>query len=64
MIAPSYVKGYRANPIFKKLNSKTRQPGWNFNKYLVDKNGNILKHFSAQVKPNDEALIKAIDSVL
>jgi glutathione peroxidase len=64
MIAPSYVKGYRANPIFRKLNKETRQPGWNFNKYLVDKDGKILEHFSARVKPNSEQLTTAIDNIL
>jgi glutathione peroxidase len=64
MIAPSYVKGYQANPIFKKLNNETRQPGWNFNKYLVDKNGNVTEHFSARVKPDSEQLTKAIEQLL
>lgn len=64
MIAPSYVKGKRANPIFRELNKRTRQPGWNFNKYLVDKDGRVLSHFSARVKPQSETLTKAIEDVL
>jgi glutathione peroxidase len=64
MIAPSYVKGKRANPIFQELNKRTRQPGWNFNKYLVDKNGRVISHFSARVKPESNTLIQAIESVL
>lgn len=64
MIAPSYVKGYRANPIFKELNKHTREPGWNFNKYLVDRDGKVSAHFSARVKPDSDKLIKAIESIL
>ncbi len=64
MIAPSYVKGYRANPIFRKLNKETRQPGWNFNKYLVDSQGNVMEHFSARVKPDSPELITAIENIL
>jgi glutathione peroxidase len=64
MIAPSYVKGKRANPIFRELNKRTRQPGWNFNKYLVDKNGRVISHFSARVKPESSTLTQAIESVL
>ena len=64
MIAPSYVRGYRANPIFKVLNKHTREPSWNFNKYLVDRDGKVSAHFSARVKPDSDKLIKAIESIL
>jgi len=64
MIAPSYVKGHRANPIFRRLNKETTQPGWNFNKYLVDAKGNVIEHFSARVKPDSEELTTAIEKML
>jgi len=64
MIAPSYVKGQLANPIFRELNKRTQEPGWNFNKYLVDSDGKVLAQFSARVKPDSEKLTKAIESVL
>lgn len=64
MIAPSYVKGRKANPIFQSLNKHTQAPGWNFNKYLVDKHGEILEHFSARVEPDSDKLIKAIEAQL
>lgn len=64
MIAPSYVKGQRANPIFRELNKHTREPGWNFNKYLVDRQGKVVSHFSARVKPDSETLTKAIEATL
>jgi len=64
MIAPSYVKGQRANPIFRELGKRTREPGWNFNKYLVARDGKVLSHFSARVKPDSEELTKAIEAAL
>lgn len=64
MIAPSYVTGQRANPIFRELNNRTREPGWNFNKYLIDKNGKVLAQFSARVKPDADILIQAIEAAL
>ena len=64
MIAPSYVKGQRANPIFQELNKRTTEPGWNFNKYLVDRDGKVLEHFSARVKPTSDTLTNAIEAVL
>jgi glutathione peroxidase len=35
MLAPLPVKGAAANPVFKELNRQSREPSWNFNKYLV-----------------------------
>jgi len=64
MIAPSYVKGQRSNPIFRELNKHTREPSWNFNKYLVDRDGKVIEQFSARVKPDSATLIKAIESIL
>lgn len=64
MIAPSYVKGQRANPIFRELGNRTQEPSWNFNKYLVGRDGKVLSHFSARVKPDSEELTKAIEAAL
>ena len=64
MIAPSYVKGDRANPVFKAINEQSEAPGWNFNKYVVDKQGKVVQHFSSKTEPDDPALIKAIERTL
>jgi glutathione peroxidase len=64
MIAPSYVKGPNANPIFRELAKHTEAPGWNFNKYLIDKYGKVLSHFSARVTPHSDTLIHAIEAAL
>lgn len=37
---------------------------WNFEKFVVDKKGNVVNRFSPDTKPNDPALIKAIESAL
>ena len=58
------VKGDDTHPIFQHLAAKQSRPSWNFNKYLVDKNGNVVKHFSSQVKPESVELTKAIEDVL
>ena len=44
MLAPSSVKGKQASR-FQGLNQQAKSPSWNFNKYLVDKQGNVVKHF-------------------
>ncbi len=51
------VLGDDQNAIYKWLTSKDlngwneQQPKWNFNKYLLDENGNLLKYYSSAVKP-------------
>lgn len=64
MIAPSYVKGARANPVFREINTQSEEPGWNFNKYLINQQGKVVKHFSSQVEPDSEQMNEAIESVL
>jgi glutathione peroxidase len=56
------VKGKEAHPIYKWLTSKelngldNYKISWNFNKFLLDENGQILAHFGSKVKPMDEAI--------
>ena len=64
MFAPSSVKGKQANPIFQRLNEQSKSPSWNFNKYLVDKQGNVVKHFGSMVSPESKELTQLIESVL
>jgi glutathione peroxidase len=41
-----------------------QQPWWNFWKYLVDKNGNLVEVYSSFTKPTDKKVIKAIEKAL
>ena len=63
MIAPSSVKGEAANPVFRELARQTQEPSWNFNKYLVDREGKVT-HFGSNTKPDDKVLAAAIESAL
>jgi glutathione peroxidase len=42
------------------------EPGilWNFEKFLIDRNGNVVARFSPEVLPDDPAVIAAIQSAL
>lgn len=64
MVAPSYVKGQRANPIFREINRQSRAPGWNFNKYLINPRGGVVNHFGSRVEPDDKTLLEAIEALL
>jgi glutathione peroxidase len=59
------VKGDDAHPLFKQLAAKGGgEPSWNFTKYLVDREGNVVQRFDPKTKPDDAALTKKIDELL
>jgi glutathione peroxidase len=64
MLAPSHVKGSDANPVFRELASQTQAPSWNFNKYVVDSSGKVVKHFGSNTAPDSKVLEAAVESVL
>jgi len=51
-------------PVYQFLTTSFPQPTWNFCKYLIDANGNVLKFFPSKVKPEDKELTDAIDAAL
>ncbi|MSO40554.1 MAG: redoxin domain-containing protein [Solirubrobacterales bacterium] len=52
------------NPVFRDLNAALEPPGWNFNKYLLDRDGRPVEHFDVTTEPDDPALTSAIDQAL
>lgn len=65
MFRKSEVKGSNANPLFRALTQATGEaPSWNFNKYLVSRDGKSVRHFPSSVKPDDAELVRAIDQAL
>ncbi len=38
--------------------------GWNFEKFLVGKDGSVIGRYKSSVKPQDEILVSAIESAL
>lgn len=65
MFEPTHVKGDDADPLYRILARATgEEPSWNFNKYLVDKHGNIVKHYGSRVKPTDEELRNDVEAAL
>lgn len=59
------VKGDEADGFYQEL---ARQgggaPGWNFHKYLIGKDGQVLTSFGSRVKPDAAELRAAIDQAL
>jgi glutathione peroxidase len=62
-------EGFRKNLdgfLSKKHNSTNPEPGilWNFEKFLIDRQGNVVARFSPEVTPDDPVIVAAIESAL
>lgn len=64
MLETTPVKGRDANPVFRELARQTREPSWNFNKYLVTAEGKVAGYFDSRVTPDSAELTGAIEKVL
>jgi glutathione peroxidase len=59
------VTGQGAHPLYRELAAQSGQaPRWNFHKYLIDRQGRVVASFPSDTRPDDPALIKAIESAL
>lgn len=64
------VNGDDAAPLYKYLTSKDVKPEgagrvqWNFGKFLIDRDGQLIARFSPRTKPSDAEVIKAIEGEL
>ena len=55
------VKGSEKAPLYKWLEAKTGEaPTWNFCKYLVSPEGEVLGFFPPKVRPVDKEIIDKI----
>ena len=64
------VKGEGIHPLYQFLTSKDTDPKfggeikWNFNKFLVNRKGEVIARFEPRVKPDDPAVVKAIETAI
>ena len=65
----SNVKGKQQNPIYRwltvdSLNGwNSQSPTWNFCKYIVDKEGQLLAFFPSKIKPADPDFLRLIQNL-
>ena len=65
MFAKSSVSGNNPNPLFKMLIAKTgTTPKWNFYKYLIDRNGNVIDAYGSMTKPTSNSITSEIEKLL
>lgn len=62
------VKGDDTHPLYIQLTEQPDpiggEPEWNFTKFLIDRNGDVVARFGPRTKPDDEQLVAAIDELL
>jgi glutathione peroxidase len=65
-----HVKGEKADPLFKFLSNKSENgqvdisPKWNFQKYLIDKDGKVIDYYLSTTSPTSSKVKKAIENLL
>ena len=63
-----HVKGAEQHPLYAALTGKDSPfPGdikWNFGKFLIGKDGKIIKRFDSQTKPDAPEMVEAIEATL
>ena len=65
MFSKSAVRGADANPLFRQLAAQTgRAPLWNFHKYLISRDGKVVDNYSSLTRPDDPALVRALEREL
>ena len=65
MFEKTTVKGDDAHPFYQALASDTgTYPTWNFHKFLIGRDGQLISEFSPRTKPNDGKLVAAIETAL
>ena len=70
MFSKISVKGKDIHPLYAFLTSKELHPesggaiSWNFNKFLIGRDGAVLAHYGSRTAPEDSELIAAIEQAL
>jgi glutathione peroxidase len=65
MFSKAKVSGSGIADTYKYLTETTgNQVQWNFNKFLVDKEGKVVKYYPSSVAPEDTGLRKDIEALL
>lgn len=68
LFSKDHVNGKEAQPLYQQLTGNDSPfPGritWNFNKFLISRDGKILKRFDTRTKPESPEVTKAIEEAV
>ena len=61
------VKGSDKHPLYQYLTEQSPFPGeveWNFQKYLIDRSGNIVARYHHRTKPLSDDIVRGVETAL
>ncbi len=65
MFAKSSVKGSEANALFAAMmKAGAKEPSWNFNKYVIGRDGKLVGSFGSMTRPDDGKFVAALEKAL
>ncbi|PKN74359.1 MAG: glutathione peroxidase [Candidatus Cloacimonetes bacterium HGW-Cloacimonetes-2] len=70
LFAKISVRGKNIDPLYQYLTDKESNPRfggkitWNFNKFLISRDGEIIDRFDSKTEPEDPKLIEALEQAL
>jgi glutathione peroxidase len=67
MFSKISVKGKDQHPLYQYLTKESPVPGevkWNFQKYLIDRKGNVVEKFSPGTEPGEKEILEKIEQLL
>jgi glutathione peroxidase len=70
MFAKIHVRGRQAHPLYRFLTDKRTNPRfgggitWNFNKFLISRDGAVLDRFATKEEPGGERVRRAVERAL
>ena len=65
MFEKVHVKGERSHAAVPRPGPATGEaPKWNFHKYLIGRDGRVLASFGSKTRPDDKAVVAAIEAAL
>ena len=65
MLAKSHVRGDNADPLYHDLAlASGTYPRWNFHKYLIGRDGQLINQWGSRIVPDDPKIIAAIEESL
>ncbi|MCA9277065.1 MAG: glutathione peroxidase [Phycisphaerales bacterium] len=68
MMSKISVKGKDAHPLYKQLAAQPApvggEPEWNFDKFLINRDGEVIARFKPRTTPQDPELIRSVEKLL
>ena len=61
MFEKTRVAQHHADPVYQLLGALAGEfPQWNFHKYILDKNGNLVASFNSRVEPQGKEITNTL----